>query len=704
MKIILKLRRVLSVLSSLWISLLFLSVGCSSPSTHPSKEYDVIVYGGTSGGVIAAIEVSDRGRSVLLIEPSQHLGGLSSGGLGQTDIGNKAAIGGKSREFYKRIADYYQKESAWRFQKKEEYRSIGQSKTNEGELTLWTFEPHVAERVYDAWIQESKVDLLKNERLDRSKKLSLVDGNIREITLESGKKFRGKVFIDATYEGDLLALAGVSYTVGREANATHGETLNGVQVANSVHHQFRPKVDPYVEIGNPASGLLPGIDPQGPGEEGGEDHRVQAYCFRMCLTDHPDNRQPFKKPDGYDPKEYELLLRNFEAGETAVPWHHGLMPNRKTDTNNNKGVSTDYIGQNYRWPEASYEEREEIYKRHLVYQKGLLWTLANHPRVPQKIRDEVSRWGTSKDEFVDNDGWSHQIYVREARRMVSSYVMSQQDCQGGRVAEDPVGLAAYTMDSHNVQRYLSKEGFVRNEGDVQVGGFSPYPISYRSIIPKSEECKNLLVPVCLSASHIAFGSIRMEPVFMVLGQSAAIAAAISIDEGISVQEVNYSNLKTELLQAGQVLKWEGPQRKIGLDPKKLKGQVIDDHQAKKVGAWVNSRSNPKFVGTSYLHDNNEGKGEKSVEFSFTPKENGKFKIGMSYTSYSNRASNVPVQISYEGAPKLIKVNQRVAIQAGKPFYELAVYDLEAGKPVTVTISNSGTDGYVIVDAIQCLRM
>jgi hypothetical protein len=352
-----------------------------------------------------------------------------------------------------------------------------------------------------------------------------------------------------------MALAGVSYHVGRESNATYEETLNGVQTEQAVYHQMQPGVDPYVVRGDSSSGLLPGVHAGPPGEEGAGDHRVQAYNLRMCLTDATDNRIPFEKPAGYDPQVYELLLRNFEAGEDRIPWSPAPMPNRKTDTNNNFGFSTDFIGMSYDWAEADYATREALFRQHLEYQRGLMWTLAHHPRVPQAIRDEVGKWGNSKDEFPEHDGWSHQLYVREARRMISSYVMTQHDCQGKRVAEDAVGLAAYTMDSHNTQRYVDAHGAVRNEGDVEVGGFPPFPISYRSIVPRRSECDNLLVPVCLAASHIAYGSIRMEPVFMVLGQSAATAACHSIDEDVSVQQVDMNRLTRRLKDDGQVLEW-----------------------------------------------------------------------------------------------------------------------------------------------------
>ncbi len=525
--------------------------------------YDVVVYGGTSAGVVAAIQAREMGKSVVLIEPSHRLGGLSSGGLGQTDIGNKAAIGGLARQFYQAVREHYSSPAAWKWQRREEYMDSGQTRTAVAEDTMWTFEPSVALKIFETWVKEHQIEVVYGERLDRRSGVALtraIPWRILSVHMESGRAFRGSMFIDATYEGDLMAAAHASYTIGREANSLYGETLDGVQPRQAKYHQFAPGVDPYVQKGNPASGLLPFIDPNGPGLEGAGDRRVQAYCFRMCLTDHPDNRIPFRKPDGYDPLWYELLLRNFEAGESGMPWINSAMPNRKTDTNNRAGFSTDFIGQNYEYPEASYDQREQITARHLLYQQGLMWTLAHHPRVPEHIRREVARWGMCKDEFIEGAGWQTQLYVREARRMVSDYVMNQYNCQGRRRVDDPVGLAAYGMDSHHVQRYVDAQGQVRNEGDVEVGGFSPYPISYRSIVPRANECANLLVPACLSASHIAYGSIRMEPVFMVLGQSAATAAVHALDEGVPVQRVDGNKLRERLLADRQILEWKAQPR------------------------------------------------------------------------------------------------------------------------------------------------
>ncbi len=534
---------------------LALCASCTSLGDTKPAEFDLIVYGGTAAGVMAAVEGSRLGKSVVLIEPTGRLGGLTSGGLGQTDIGNKQAIGGLAREFYRAVRRHYQDPKAWRWQSRMEYRDGGQTRTDREEDAMWTFEPAVALKILNDFVRDAGVTVVYGERLDLDGGVRKRGHRIESIGMESGRQFRGRMFIDASYEGDLMAKAGVTYVVGREPNDRYGETLNGVQTAQARFHQLLPGVDPYLRPGDPASGLLPGIDPAGPGREGAGDHRVQAYCFRMCLTDHPPNRIPFHRPEGYRELDYELMLRNFEAGERGMPWINSAMPNRKTDTNNRTGFSTDFIGQNYAYPDGDYATRAEIARRHLHYQQGLMWTLANHPRVPESIRGEVSRWGMTRDEFVEGNGWQEQLYIREARRMVGRLVMTQHHCQGREVVTDPIGLAAYGMDSHHVQRYVDGNGQAQNEGDVQVGGFAPYPIAYRAITPAESECANLLVPVCLSASHIAFGSIRMEPVFMVLGQSAAAAAVQAMDETVSVQQVDYDRLRARLVADGQVLAW-----------------------------------------------------------------------------------------------------------------------------------------------------
>ena len=542
------------------------------------QSYDIVVYGATSSGITAAIQSSRLDKKVLLIEPGHRIGGLTTGGLGQTDIGNKQAIGGISREFYQNIKNHYQKQVNWIWQKRESYRDGGQTTSDSMENAMWTFEPSAALRVFKEMIRKEKnITLIYSQRLNRKSGVKKTGGKIVSIQMESGQIYQSKIFIDATYEGDLMAASGVSYIVGRESNSQYGESLNGVQAnnvslalkktisMNAAHHNFIEGVDPYKRKGDPKSGLLPFINPIKPGVEGVGDDKIQAYCYRMTLTNHPDNRISFSKPSGYQEIQYELLFRNYEAakgsyekmysyGDPLVPWINSKMPNRKTDTNNQKGFSTDFIGQNYLYPEASYEERDKIAERHKKYQQGLMWTLAYHPRIPAQVRAIVSQWGTCKDEYDHEDGWPSQLYIREARRMISEYVMTQRNCEKLELAEDAIGMAAYGMDSHHVQRYVDLNGYVKNEGNVEAHLASPFPISYRSIVQKKSELRNLLVPICLSASHIAFGSIRMEPVFMVLGQSAAIAAAMAIDNDWDLQHIPYDQLKLNLLKHKQILK------------------------------------------------------------------------------------------------------------------------------------------------------
>ncbi len=534
------------------------------------KTFDLVIYGGTSSGVVAAVQVARMGKSVVLIEPGRHLGGMTSGGISTFEIGEgpmlkpgKKALGGIAKEFTHRIYLHYAKDGAWVYQQRQQYR--GGAKSWNEEEAWWMFEPHVAEEVFNAMIREAKVAVAYGERLDLEDGVEKKDGRILAITMESGRVFRGRMFVDATYEGDLMAKAGVSCTVGREPNSKYGETLNGVQAKLLYpYHQFTREVDPYVRPGDPSSGLLPGVHGEPPGEEGVGDHRVQAYCFRMCFTDVPENSVPFPKPKDYNPLRYELLFRYYEAGFDRLPLSLGTRPahpNRKHDVNNVHAFSTDNIGMNYDYPDGDYATREKIIREHANYQKGLVWTLANHPRIPEKIRKHLSRWGLAKDEFVDNDNWPSQLYIREARRMISDYVMTEKNCRGQHTAPDSIGLGTFPADSHNTQRYVDEQGHVRNEGNVQTQGvqsqgnfaFPPYPISYRAIIPKGDECSNLLVPVCLSASHIGFGSLRLEPTFMLLGQSAATAACLAIDDGLSVQQLDYAKLRNRLLSDGQVL-------------------------------------------------------------------------------------------------------------------------------------------------------
>ena len=515
-----------------FVLVVLVSGACKKATDSFSKTFDICIYGGTSAGVIAAYSAKMMGMSVILIEPGKHLGGLTVGGLGYTDIGNKHAVTGLSREFYRKTGHHY------------------------NTFEAWTFEPHVAEKIFNDIINKNEIPVMFEYRIISAE---VEDGWIRSIELENigeqgnelSKTIHGRYFMDCTYEGDLLARAGVSYTVGRENNKMYSETLNGVQLRGE--HQFPDGIDPYKVPGDPSSGLLWGISPEELQPNGTGDKKVQAYNFRLCMTQDADNFIPVTRPDNYDPSKFELLRRVIQQREKLGLKQNldqyylkiDMMPNGKTDINNRGPQSTDFIGMNYEYPEADYETREKIIKDHEDYIKGLIYFLGHDPGVTEDLRQEMLSWGWTRDEFKDKGGFPHQMYVREARRMIGEYVMTEHNCTGDSTVQDGIGLAAYTMDSHNCQRIVVN-GMVKNEGDVQVGGFPPYEISYRAIVPKRKECKNLTVPVCLSSSHIAFGSIRMEPVFMVLGQVAAVASSFALEDKIPVQDIDVITLKEKL--------------------------------------------------------------------------------------------------------------------------------------------------------------
>ncbi|QDU28272.1 Xanthan lyase precursor [Anatilimnocola aggregata] len=694
------------------LSLSFVFVWLASLTALQAAEYDLVIYGGTSPGVIAAVQAKKMGKSIIIVGPDKHLGGLSSGGLGFTDTGNKGVIGGLSRDFYHRIWKEYQKPESWKWQKATEYGNKGQgTPAIDGEnRTMWIFEPSIAERVFESYVNEFEIPVDRDQWLDREKGVKKSGSRITSITMLSGKTYTGKMFIDATYEGDLLAAAGVDYHVGREANSVYGEKWNGVQVGVLHHrHHFgavKEKISPYVVPGDPKSGVLPRISTAPVGEYGTGDKRVQAYCYRWCGTDHPENRVPFPKPAGYDPQQYELLVRIYEAGWRETFDKFDPVPNHKTDTNNHGPFSTDNIGMNYDYPEASYERRKEILDEHRTYQQGWLYFIANDPRVPKEVQEKMRKWGLPKDEFKDNGNWPHQIYVREARRMIGQFVMTENELTKKKPTPDSVGMGSYTIDSHNVQRYITPEGYVQNEGDIGVG-IKPYEIAYGSLVPKKAQCENLLVTICVSSSHIAFGSIRMEPVFMILGQSAAAAAAMAIDGNLAVQDVPYAKLREQLLKDGQVLEYAAPASapKAGqefVDPKKLGGYVVDDDDAKLAGDWTNSSAATTFVGNGYRHDDKVNDGKSIARFELTLPQAGKYEVRLAYPPNANRSSKVQVEVQGGGSPKVLEINQRKDPPIDGRFVSLGEFQFDKDELSVVIVSNAGSDGYVVIDAVQWL--
>ncbi len=524
------------------IARLFLTIGVclmNLPASAAPREYDydVVVYGGTPAGVMAARAAACHGRRAALVIPGRYLGGVVSGGLTRTDYGRKETVGGMSLEFFRRVGERY------------------------GEEIAWFFEPHVAEAVFRDMALEAGVDVYPGHRLREHGGVVAQDGVIRAIRTENGVEFRGRVFIDCSYEGDLMARAGVAFTWGREGVGDYGETLAGVRPKDR-NHQFDFPVPARDEEGR----LLPEVGSQPRGEMGSGDRKVQAYNFRMCLTDDPAIRVPFPKPEGYDPRRFRvpaLWMQEFvrlngrspRIDEILLP---ARMPNGKADFNNRGPFSTDYIGGSWEYPNASYARREQIWREHEDYTKGLFYFLANDPAVPRDLQESIRQWGLAADEFTDNGNFPTQLYIREARRMVGEFVMTQHDIQTDLVKPDSIGMGSYNSDSHNVQRYEQEDGTVQNEGNMEVP-VRPYQIPYRVLLPRREQTRNLLVPVCCSASHVAYSTLRMEPVYMILGHAAGVAADLAISSARDVQDVDVAALRETLRQQGAVLELGGQQ-------------------------------------------------------------------------------------------------------------------------------------------------
>ncbi len=652
------------------------------------KTYDICVYGGTSAGVMAAYTAKMQGKSVLLIEPSKRLGGLSSGGLGQTDIGNKYAITGMARDFYRRVGQHY------------------------GKFEQWTFEPHVALNLFNEYIDRALVEVWYNYRLFSVDKQQ---GAIQEIVVENAlypepktnRSVQAKVYLDCTYEGDLMAEAGVGYTVGREDNALYGETRNGVQMLDK--HQFPKGVSPYKIADDSESGLLWGISTAKLLPNGTGDRSVQAYNFRICLTSDPANQIPITRPARYDSTKYELLLRQVALEKPEhINWgvlHIADMPNHKTDINNKGGLSTDMIGANFDYPEADYDTRQQIVQDHADYTKGFLYFVGHDPRMPAHLRKQMLEWGYPKDEYLDNNHFSPQLYIREARRMVGAYVMTQRHCEGREVAPDAIALAAYSMDSHNAQRLMVLDSvtgkmMVQNEGDVQVHGFGPYPISYRALTPKRNECTNLLVPVAHSASHIAYGSIRMEPVFMALGQAAATAAVLAVDANLAVQEISVPALQDKL---------KNDPLADGSTPEILLDNDVMPQAVKLTGSWRTEKGGGKYA-ESQLVDDSKGKEAKSVRYTPDVPKTGRYAVYV-FNPYPGAGGVNPAQ--YDGKTTGKATSTKLKIKAGKSTKAVALatqtqvnewisagtYNFVKGRGNYVEISNKDADGTVVADAV-----
>ena len=641
------------------MSVLLLSAFLAAPQDAPPPTYDVVVYGGTAGGIVAAIAADRQGARVALVEPGRFLGGMVTGGLGRTDFGNRDTVGGMSLEFFRRLGKHY------------------------GQDIAWFFEPSVATTTFHDWLAETGVTVLREHRL-----LGVDKAGARIDTLRTtGGTVAGAVFLDATYEGDLFAAAGASYHVGRESRRTYGEPLAGVRPVTP-KHQFTVPVD-----GRADGALLPLVNRPPYGDPGAGDGKIQAYNFRLCLSTAPANRIPFTRPPRYDAARYELLARYF-AKRADLRLDEVLsiaeMPNSKTDINNNGAFSTDHVGANWDYPEADHDRRTEIVADHEDYTRGLIWFLATDPRVPEPVREDMNRYGFAADEFADNGHWTHQLYVREGRRLVGEHVMTQFDCQRDIVKPDSVGMGSYNIDTHNAQRLLDADGHARNEGDVQVG-VPPYEIPYRSLLPRRDQVANLLVPVCVSSSHLAYGSIRMEPVYMLLGQAAGTAAAMSLPEG-RVHDIDVPALQETLRAAGQVLSHTPAD---AVRPADLPGVVVDDAAAQLAGPWSPSRSVPPYVGIGYVHNGAAGAG-RAV---FAPPRPlaGRHRVRLYYSAHAMRTAAVTATVHHAAGATSVTIDQtRRTGSADQP----AAADLGAfDRPSRVVLDATGTTGHVTIDAV-----
>ncbi len=632
-------------------------------------QYDICVYGGTSAGVIAAYTAAKLNKKVILIEPGSHLGGLSSGGLGFTDIGNESIITGLSENFYRRLGSYY------------------------GTFEQWVSEPHVAEEIFNDYINEAGVPVLLNYRLASVKKNN---GYIQSITIQNTitsaikKTITAAMFIDCSYEGDLMPGAGVSSFIGRESNSVYNETLDGVQLLGQ--HQFADSVDPYKIAGNASSGLLWGISKNALKPTGSGDTLIQAYNYRICLTTNTANKTDITRPVNYDSTKYRLLVRwltKYPASSISAFFSIKTIPNSKTDINNNGPFSTDMIGMNYNYPKADSNGRKAIINAHTNYTKGLLYFIGHDSSMPVTLRNQMLRYGYPKDEYTDNGNWTPQIYIRESRRLIGQYVMTQANCLGTTTVSDGIAMAAYTMDSHNTER-LVVNGMVKNEGNVETTCPAPYPVSYRALIPKATECKNLYVPVCLSASHIAYGSIRMEPVFMVLAEACAAAASMAIDSNQSLQNVNVKALQS-LLTANPLMDGSVPE------------VIVNDndtipHTTYFKGSWLHETTGgygPTWLRTPGIADSQEAIFKPVIRQTCT----------YAVYTYIPFVDSAAVQTHYivsdgtKSYDKWISTNVKPVGQTKGTWVSLGSYKLPAGQKANVILKATGANGVVVTDAI-----
>lgn len=658
---------IITTIILLFCSLTFDSISQTTTKDIAKKEYDLVVYGGTSGGAIAAVAAAREGLSVLLIEPGNNIGGMTSGGLGYVDVGKAFTIGGLANNFFERMGKHYGLKS----------------------LT-YRVTPSAAEKTFYQMLNEQNVTILLNSPLKEKSKAKIKKKRIRQIKLESGTKIKGKYFIDATYEGDLMASAKVSYIVGREARDKYNEPGAGICTP-----LIFEKLNPYNKDGS----LLPDLYHEATGEIGSADDRTQAYNFRLCLTQNKKNFVPISKPDDYNPKRYEVLLQIILQSEKEMTLGDIVsiapLPEEKSDFNNSGMFSTDYINYSWNYPEASYKQRQEIWQIHKNYVQGLFYFLGNDARIPKKLKDETNSWGLSKDEFIGTNHWPHQMYVREARRMVGDFVMTQFDAWDNAKKEETVGMGSYMIDSHYIRKYV-ENGIIKAEGITGHQPVRPYEIPYRVLTPKRNEVENLLVPVCMSASHVMFGSLRMEPVFMILGESAGTAVSTAIKEGNkAVQDINVSELQKTLRKNGQILSADG-----GVYLRKdFEGIILDELDADFSGSWFTSSNSVPFMETGgYRYTHDQTILSKAI-FSTSINESGSYELYYLFSPGSNRATNAKIELGFSGGNKEFTINMKSPLpKATYPFIKLGDFEFKANENIKLTISNKDADGMVVADA------
>lgn len=668
-----------------------LLVCCAASSIH-AVECDLVIYGGTPAGLTAGIIAAREGASVVVIEPTKWIGGMVTGGLCRTDVGKEETIGGFAREFFTRAAAV------------------------KPDTPLWYAEPGVNMTTFQTMLREAGVKVITGQSL---RSVTKNGPRITTLTTADGTVHEGKMFIDASYEGDLMAAAKVSYIVGRESRDQYGESLAGyypmpirprtVEVMESDCPNIGGKGPSYIH-GTPAaiSGVdaggkpIFGVVPDPKLAPGSADRLTQSYNFRICVTQRPDIMMPFPKPASYDPARYELLLRLIQAFpgvRFGRLFHIGAIAQGKYDLNAQGFFSTDYPGANTDYPDGDAATRARIWQDHTDFIQGMLWFLGHDERVPQSLRDQANSWGLCQDEFADNAHWPYALYIREGRRMIGEHVMRQQDMQTDIFKDDSVGMGSFLIDCHIVQRILAEDGTVRDEGSFQDTPTLPYQIPYRSLTPKRAECENLLVPVCLSASHIAYCSIRMEPVYMTLGHASGLAAIMAMKAGSSVQTIDVAVLRKKLLEHKAVLELASLASMVRSS--KLPGIVMGEQEAEHIGHWVGSSYGSPVDGAS-IHDENHEKGAKSVIYRLKVPATGRYEVRVSYASAPNRASNVPVSIAHAAGSETVRVNQKKPPLIDKLFLSLGTFEFAADKQAVITISNKDTDGIVGADALQLI--